>query len=510
MPSPTRPPVFWAGLLSIAGIKLLLHLFVNTIYGFHRDELLYLALGRHPDWGYWSNPPIIGWLGWLLQQLAEGPLWLVRLLPTLAGCSLVLLAGAMTRELGGRRFAQALAALAVAVSPAYLRTSMLFQPVVFDILGWTVLCYLLIRYLNAQKRRHLWWFGIVFGLAFLNKYMVVFLLLALLPALLLTPSRKVLLQRNALVAAALALGVMLPNLLWQYAHHFPVMRHMQELRANQLVHVEAGSFLTNQLRMTLTATVVWIPGLWLLWIHRRGKYRLLLYLFVAVILLFLALHGKHYYTLGIYPVLIAAGGIFWEKALRHALWRSALALAITALLIPLLPLSVPLYPAPKMAEYCRWAAGRLGLEGLTRWEDNRQYPLPQDYADMLGWPELANAAVVAFRQVPAGTPVMIYGENYGQAGAVDHFGHRYGLPPAVSFSDTYRLWLPDEIGARALIYINDELGDDVQRLFADIRPVGRVTDPFAREYGTTVYLCQHPREDLARFWRERVKSVRAQ
>ena len=145
------PPIHWQPIALLATFKLIVHLLVNTNYEIHRDGLLYLALGKHLDFGYWSNPPLIGWISWLAQQLSGGSLGGIRLFPTLAGCGLVVLAGLMARELGGKRYAQFLAALAVALSPAYLRSSLMFQPVIFDILSWTALSYLLLRYLNTQK-----------------------------------------------------------------------------------------------------------------------------------------------------------------------------------------------------------------------------------------------------------------------------------------------------------------------------------------------------------------------
>ncbi len=503
-------PVFWTAILAVTAIKLCAHLYVNTIYGFHRDELLYLALGQHPDWGYWSNPPLIGWLGWVAQELLGGSLFAVRLLPTLGGCGIVVLTGMLARELGGGRYAQLLAVITAAVSPAFLRTSMLFQPVVFDILGWTLLCYLFLRYLNTNRRAYLLFFGISLGIFFLNKYLILLFIAALTPALLLTPARNILVRRDTFFAAGLTLLVMLPNLIWQLANDFPVISHMRALQANQLVNVQASDFLSDQLIMHFTGLLVWVPGLWFLWKSRIWHHRIFLYLVVGVISLLLLLKGKHYYSLGIYPVLMAAGSVFWEKTVTKKLVRVALPAVMIGLLLPMAPLALPLFAPPKMAEYCIWAREALHFDVITRWEDGHHHRLPQDFADMLGWPEIGQAAIRAYQQVPPGTPVLIYGENYGQAGAVDYFGRKADLPPAVSFSDSYRLWMPQHTNAETLIYINDELGDDVQAIFADIRPMGSVRDSFAREVGTTVYLCQDPRRSFADFWAERVREIRGQ
>ena len=88
---------------------------------------------------------------------------------------------------------------------------------------------------------------------------------------------------------------------------------------------------------------------------------------------------------------------------------------------------------------------------------------------------------------------------------------RSGKPEPVSFSDAYLLWAPRRLppDVNALIYVNDEMGDDVANLFADIRLIGSVEMPYARERGTRVYLCLRPRASLPEFWRERVLTVSA-
>ena len=499
-------PIFWPGLWSLVLAKLGLHVYTNTLWGFHRDEFLYLSLGRHLDWGYWSNPPFIGWASAFLQATIGDSLFAIRLFPMLVSCALLVLVVLMARELGAGRYGQFLAGISMLLTPANLRPGMLFQPVMPDIFFWGLLAYLVIRYINTEQRRYILFFGLVFGLSFLNKYATVFARLGISGALLLSPYRRVLWSREAGLAAALALALILPNLLWQYRYGFPVVNHMQELAENQLINVRVKDFLTSQLFMNLPVIPVWMAGL--IWLFRPAnrRFRLLGWYFVMVFLLLLVLRGKPYYTLGLYPPLIAAGGVWWETFLRRAWLRVAFPIVIFLLLLPVLPLGLPVLPLPAMMQYCAYLIDKVGFEGPMRWEDGRIHPLPQDYADMLGWEELGKLAAEAFRAA-GGEDVLLYCENYGQAGAVDYYSKGKGLPPAVSFSDTYRLWLPRITKATALIYINDELGDDVAELFGDIQAVGAITNPHARERGTTVYLCRQPRRPLAQFWEERVAEV---
>jgi hypothetical protein len=505
-----QPKIYWRPVLWLALSKMVFHLFFIERYGIHRDELLYLALGDHPDAGFWSTPPLTGWINWLTQHTLGDALWAIRLPALVAGCLLVILAGLMARELGGGRYAQWLAAAAVVVSPAYLRTSQMFMPVIFDILFWAGMTWILLRYLKTGRERYVLLFGAFWGLGFLNKYSVAFLLLALLPVLLISRHRRVLWSPAAAKAAGLALLIILPNLLWQYFNNFPVITHMSDLARYQLGNVRPVNFLSDQLLMNLPALLAWLPGLgWFLLASKARPFRLIGGLYLAVLLLFILLSGKSYYTLGIYPVLMAAGGVAWESRVSAWYTRLALPVAMVALLLPILPLGVPVLPMNQLLPYCSWMVEKAGIDGPMRWEDGRIHPVPQDYADMHGWKEIAQLAAQAYQQVPEGERVMIYGENYGQAGAVDYYGDQWGLPQAVSFADSYRLWLPEQPGVDGLIYINDELGQDVADLFGEVRLIGQVEHPLARERGTAVYLCRKPRRDLDKFWAERVAIVRA-
>ena len=236
------PPIAWLPILLVAGLNFLIHLFILEEYGFHRDEFLYLALGDHPAWGYWSNPPLIGWISATVQAIFGESLWAIRLVPALVVSGIIVMIGLMARELGGENYAQGLAAFAAVVAPAHLRAGHLFQPVSIDIAFWTLFCLLILQFLNTNNKKYLLYFGLAFGLGMLNKYMVGFFLIALIIVLPFTPQRKLLWDKYTRYAALIALAVMLPNLIWQYTYNFPVVTHMRELSNDQLVNVNYFTF----------------------------------------------------------------------------------------------------------------------------------------------------------------------------------------------------------------------------------------------------------------------------
>lgn len=482
--------------------KIILLLLTAESLGFHRDEFLYLALGRHLDWGYWSNPPFIGLVGWLSQHMFGGSLWAARLFPALCSGGLVWLSALMVRDLGGGRFAQVLSGVAAFCSVAWMRAFSMLQPVPFDIFFWALASYGVLRWLKTKDKRWWWFVGAVAGVGFLNKYTILFWAAALFVALLLTPQRRILATRWPWLGALIALALAAPNLFWQLRHRFPVVEHMRDLSAYQLENVQPLNFLLDQLILHGPTLLLWLPGLFFL-LHAAAMrpYRVLGWCFVATLVLFLVLHGKSYYTLGAYPVLFAAGAVFWETYLRRFAAKAALVIVMVLLSLPLAPTALPILPVERLASYFRWLTQDVGIEAAVRWETGKLEALPQDYADMLGWPELAALVDTALAQAGDPRQCLVYGENYGEAGAVEHLS-RSGLSVA-SFSDSYRLWAPDTLAQQVntLVYVNDEPGEDVRALFADIRKIGAITHPFARERGTGVYLCRQPRSSLPAAWK---------
>ncbi|MCC6413420.1 MAG: glycosyltransferase family 39 protein [Saprospiraceae bacterium] len=491
-------------LLSLAFF--LLHVALPAPLGYHRDELLYLALGRRPDFGFWSNPPMIGALSWFSQFFLGDSVFATRLFPALAGTLLVYLTLRTVQLLGGGNKSVLITGVAMIASVAWQRAFTMLQPVPFDILCWGALSLLLVRWLHAPGKFDWLWIGLVAGLGMLNKYTLVFWAAALFVALLLNGRWRILLTKDPWIALAASVAVFTPNLIWQYLHHWPVAAHMQELAESQLQNVQPMQFLTDQLLMHGVGLFVWLPGLLFLLLHpRMQSFRLLAWFFMALLGVFLLANGKSYYTLGAFPVLFAAGGVCYEHYLKPR-WAIATAMVFIGLLaLPLAPAGKPIWAAPKLSKYFQHPA----LEGGLRWEDGKIHALPQDYADMLGWPEMAALATKALKIHGQTDDIMIYAENYGQAGAVELLGKP--PVPVCSFSDSYRLWAPEYLppGVQNMVYINDELGEDIQALFTDIQLIGSVQDTFAREFGTSVYLCRKPKSDFGPFWSQRVREVRA-
>jgi hypothetical protein len=487
----------WIILLALVNMGI--HFAFYNNLGFHRDELLYFSLGQHLSAGYASVPPMVGLLAWVMIHTLGYSLLAARILPMVFSALMVLLVAGITRELKGKTYAQVIAAIAFIVTPLNLRTYFLFMPVFLDCFFWTLLFYTLLRWINTRDDRWLLAFGIATGLGMLNKYLIAIEAAAILIALLASSYRNIFTRKYFWFAAAAAFVVFLPNLLWQIANGLPVLTHMRALHDSQLVHVNRLNFFTDQFFMASMGMLLAIPGIIHLFRTKSpNDYRPLAWASLLSFLILFALRGKSYYTIGLFPLWIAAGGVFWEKLLKRSIPRFAIPVACILLTLPALPIGLPVFDKNGLAEYCKGAKKATGLDMFLRWESGRIHSLPQDYADMLGWDEIAANTAKAWALVPDKSSCMIYAENYGHAGAVMVLGKKYGLPEPVCFSESFFYWFPRHITAKTntLIYINYELGSDIADLFADCRKVGSVTDTLAREYGTGVWLCTNPRSDF--------------
>lgn len=489
------------------GVKFLLHLFTNTRYSFHRDEYLYLMEGLHLDWGYFEVPPFTPFIGGILMEMG-GSLWLVRLVPALVGCLMVWLVGRLTRSLGGGIWAVALACLGMTVSFIFLRVNSLFQPVSFNQLFWLLSAYWLVRIAQNEKPWHWYALGVTVGIGLLNKYSIAFYLVALAIGFLLSPHRKSLKSWHPWIAIGLALLLFLPNLLWQQSHHWPLWAHMQDLHATQLVNVSVGQFIGDQFLFHFGVSLIWLAGLaGVFLIPSLKPYRFVGIAFIIVISLLIYLSGKSYYSMGAYPVLFVMGGL----ALAHWLPKVVKWILVVLIVLPIIPLSpyaLYLLSHEKMEKYAAEVNEKYGLDGPLIWEDGEVHALPQDYADMIGWEEMVEKVGRFYHSLPEEEQhsLLLWGGNYGHAGALNYFREKYQLPVAYSFNSSFLIWNPDTISFDRMLLVDDRFSLESD-WFENVVLIDSIENPYARDPGYIFYRTQ-PKVDVEEVYRELVEETK--
>lgn len=476
---------YWI-LLVLVIIKLVLQfVLVNPVYELHRDEFLHLDQAFHPSAGYISVPPFSSWIAGIIYVLGGGLFW-IRLFPALFGALTIIFTWLIVEETGGGVPAKILASVFLIFS-VLARMNVLFQPNSFDILIWTILFYLLIRYFKEQQVKWLMLLAIMTALGLYNKYTVLFLLTGLFAGLMLTSARKIFAGKGIYLALAFCLILFLPNIIWQIKNHFPVIHHMNALNNSQLVNVDRVDFLLDQVRYGL-AGILTLAALWALVFYKPFRpFRFILWTFIAVIALFTFSRAKSYYSIGLYPVLFAMGSVYLETIFKRYKVVLITLLAVVNIIIffSVVKYLMP-YQDPSEIMANREAYERLGL---LRWEDGENHQLPQDFADMMGWREMAQKALQAYRMIPEDEleNTLIYCDNYGQTGALNYY-NRTKMPEAYSFSTDYIYWLPKFKEIRNIVFAGDLPDKDVTDMFTEIRLVGTVENEYAREKSTHIYL----------------------
>jgi len=499
-------------------LKIGLNLLAISNFGFHRDELLHLALGDHLDWGYKEVPPFIAVLAKISTTLFGDSVFAARIFTTLCSGLIIWLTGKITVELGGKRFAIALACLALIFSPAFTASGYLFQPVVFDQLWWVLTVWLLLRYINTHAVKYLYLIGVAIGFGVLTKYTMLFFAGALISGLAISKQRRLLFNKHVLGAIGVAVLIIMPNLVWQFAHHWPVFTHMATLQKEQLDYVSHSDFIMQELMVNGVAFFLWVTGsFFLIFSFKLRKYLSLALAFVLIFLFLLEMNGKPYYLFGAFPMLFAAGGYGFERWIKNnTALRTA---AITALTLPnliIFPTVLPVLPLKPTLSFFDFINTRAkAINFITRWEDRKHHATTQDYADMFGWEEMTKKVAQVYHSL---TPdqqkhTQIYADNYGEAGALHHFAAAYNLPEVVSLSSSFALWAPDSLHGKYIIYVDDQNGEKIKR-FAPITDsctkLGEVTDTLAVERRSAILLLVNPKPALNEVYKKELAEKRAQ
>ena len=424
--------------------------------------------------------------------------------PVLAGACVVVLTGLFARELGGDRLAQFLACVGIMLAPAFLAFDSFLSMNAFEPLFWLVCAWLALRIVKGASLRLWCAFGATAGIGLENKHTMLVFGFAVAAGLMFSGEGRLFRSRWVWIGALIALAIFLPNLIWEARHGWPqieVVRNAQEFK-NAPFSVP-GFFLDQLLFLNPIAVPLWLGGLfWLAFSESAKRFRFLAWTYALIVAVFLIFRGKPYYVLPIYPVLMAAGGVAFERFASEPN-RSALRVAFPALLVAsglfMVPFGVPLLSVDHFLRYSRL----IPIAHYAQTERDATVPLPQLYADMLGWQNMAETVARVYHGLPQAeqSDCAILAGNYGEAGAIDFYGPALGLPKAISGHNSYYDWGPrNYTGACVIVF--GERSADYKLLFDDVQQAATIQTPHAMpgESEVPVYICRKPRQPLATMW----------
>jgi 4-amino-4-deoxy-L-arabinose transferase-like glycosyltransferase len=483
-------------LILVALFGTLIHILLNGQYGFHRDELDIIMNARQLAWGYVAYPPITPCIARIGLELFGPSLRGMRLFSAIAQGVVMLLAGLMARDMGGKRSTQVIAAIAAFIAPVALMSGTLIQYMAFDYLWWVVMAFFTVRLLATDDPRY--WLGIGAGIGFgmMTKFTIAFWVTGLVVAILVTPARKYLRSKWLWYGALLALLIYLPNLIWQVQHNFISLDFLSSIHARDIEWGRGEGFLIKQLYETTNplSLPLWTVGLTVcLFAVSMKRFRALGWIFIVTFMLFLISRGRSYYTAPAYVMLLAAG-VVWIVAWLETrgqkmrwigfglLWATLVAGMVIGLVLikPIAPINSPLWDVTS------------DING--------------EVVEMIGWQDLTAQVTEIYQSIPEDEKprTAILAGNYGEAGALDLYGK--DLPRIITGSNSFWYRGYGEPEPETVIVVGFD-GGYAKNFFSSCEYAGTVTNSYGvkneeSSYHTSLYVCHRPRKPWSEMWQE--------
>ena len=498
-------PLDWRLIALLVGAKLAVHLATAGRYGYFRDELYFLDCGRHLDWGYVDCAPAIAVYA-KIALLLGGSLPVLRSIAALAGAARVALTMALAREMGGERFAQALAGLCALAAPIYLGMDSILTMNGFESLFWMGCVFFVIRIVRTGDSRLWMWFGVLAGLGIENKHSTLLFGGAFVIALLLTRERRELAKPWIWIGGGIALLLFLPNILWQVRHGFPTIEDLQNVkRMGKNVVLSPAEFIGQQILLLHPLLFpIWLAGLVSLLAGRGSRLRVLGWTYLVLLAVMIAAKAKNYYLTPIYPMLFASGAVAIDGWLERRAWsrgrlwpKAAMTTYVVAAGAILAPAILPFFPPEKLLAYQQ----RLGV-APPKTEVRHEGPLDQRLGDQFGWEELVADVARIYKSLPAQERARtgIFASNYGEAGALNLFGPAQGLPPPICAHQNHYFWGPPKVEPENLIWLQwGRRG--VEDHCLSVEKAGEHFHPWGMaEENRPIYMCRGLRHTIAEYW----------
>ena len=495
-----------ATIVFLSLLPLAIHLAVNLFagYGYFRDELYYIACAKRLGAGYVDQPPFSIFVLALVRLLIGDSVFAIRLVPAVLSALSVAAVCLLVRKVRGGRVAMVLAALSFIASGQLLGFHAYYSMNGLDIFFWLVAAYSLVEVAERPTTGRWIVLGLVLGLGLLNKTSVLWLGAGVAASVLLTDLRPQLRTRGPWLAGATALLVFSPYFLWNLAHGFPHLEFMRNATAGKYSSLTRSRFLADQFfSMSPPVVLLALVGLaWYLLSKDGRRLRALGIVFLTTFaILFLNPHTKSEYLAAAYPLLFAGGGVLLERVgLR---WGRAIPAVAAALLLAFGFLAAPFaLPVLPVETYIRYSQA-LGVQPSTT-ETKRLAELPQFFADMHGWEELARDVSAVYVSIPEAertTTVALVG-NYGEAGALELYARKYPLPRVLCTHNSYWFWGVGRTPITTFIRLGGKL-DDYRETYGEVAPAGvhtcRYCMPYENDLG--LFVARKRRVPIEEAWK---------
>lgn len=491
-------------LVLLSLFKLLLLIIFAGNYGFFRDEYYYIETSRHLAWGYVDLQPFSAVILDISRTLFGDSILGIRIFSYLAGSAIVFISGLIARELQGSRFTQIFTGFSVIFSGVVLGVSGYFSMNSFDILFASLMFYFLLRMINTGIPKYWIIIGILFGIGLQNKLTFLFLGLGLLTGILLTKYRQHLKSKELWIGALIALILFLPNIIWQISNNYPTLEFMHNAAAYKnrpMSFVEFTLGVINELNPLYTMFI--LTGIYFLFFNKKGnEYKIIGWIFISIFLVFAFSNGKPYYMGVLFPVIIASGVVgadyLIEKYLRNFV-RIILFVTVFLFGLIVIPFAIPVFDADTFIMYSQ----TLG-KNQTNSERSELGLLPQFYSDRFGWEEMVKKVASAYNKLTdeEKNEVLIFGQNYGEAGAVNFYREKYNLPLAISSHNNYWFWgYPKDFTGNVLIVIGSNLEEN-SKYFHDVKLVESHFCKYGMPFENVgIFICRDPKYPINIVWK---------
>jgi hypothetical protein len=491
-------------LIYLSLFKLILLLIFAGNYGLFRDEYYYLETSKHLDWGFVDLQPLSALILAVSRLLFGESILGIRILSYIAGSVIVFISGLIARELNGSRFTQIFSAFLVIFSGVVLGVSSIFSMNSFDILLATLMFYFLIRLINTENPKLWLIIGLIFGIGLQNKLTFLFLGFGLAVGLVLTRYRTHLKYKELWIGAVIAFIIFLPNIIWQVANNYPTlefMRNAAEYKNRPMGFIEFS--INSLMELNPGFSLFIFAGIYFLFFNKIGKqYNIIGWTFISVFLVFVFFNGKPYYMGVLFPVMLAAGAAgtdFLIQKYKKKFVRVIVVLVVLLSAFIATPFAVPVLNVDSFISFSR----TLGINQSNA-ERSELGLLPQFYSDRFGWEEMVQKVASAYNKLSdeEKKEVLIFGQNYGEAGAVNYYRYKYNLPGAISAHNNYWFWgYPKNFKGDVIIVIGSNLEDN-REYFEDVRLVETHWNKYGMPFeNVDIFICRKPKIPIDELWK---------